>query len=219
MLRLFISLLTVLLIVAPPAAYADRGYVWLPKDGEELSFKVFRNGAPFGYHNVSFEVDGEKISVRNEILLKAGVGPVNLFLYRHNSDEEWTDGQLVSLEGKTKKNGKWVNVDVVRRANLLAVDGDGFEGDIPTTIIPSSHWNIREVQSDQILSSENGEILDIEVEDLGPDQIDIGGAQVRANRYRLNSRLSVDLWYDEDGRWVKCQFTARGQTIEYVLEG
>ena len=38
-----------------------------------------------------------------------------------------------------------------------------------------------------------------------------------AQRYRYFGDLSVDIWYDGDGRWVKMQFTAKdGSSIEYV---
>jgi hypothetical protein len=31
------------------------------------------------------------------------------------------------------------------------------------------------------------------------------------------SDIDVDGWYDDQGRWVKLAFEARGQQIEYVL--
>ena len=74
------------------------------------------------------------------------------------------------------------------------------------------------MQSNQILSSEDGQLLDVAVEHLGQEEIEAGGETIVADRYRLQSDLTVDLWYDETGRWVKCVFEARGQSIEYVLQ-
>ncbi len=97
------------------------------------------------------------------------------------------------------------------------MNGTLFSGDVAPTITPSSHWNINQVMGERILSTESGEILDIEVSELGEETIEAGGRSITAQRYRLVSDLTVDLWYDEAGRWVKCEFNARGQTIEYVL--
>ena len=99
----------------------------------------------------------------------------------------------------------------------LAVDGSGYEGTAPAGIIPSSHWNIREVFSSQILSTESGELLDVEVTKIGEERLDVAGQAIDATHYRLVSDLTVDLWYDDQGRWVQLSFEARGQTIDYRL--
>ena len=85
------------------------------------------------------------------------------------------------------------------------------------TTIPSSHWNRLQVYQEQMLSTETGEVLDIEVETIGEDIVMVGDEAVNATHYRLQSDLTVDLWYDDQSRWVKLAFEVRGQDIEYVL--
>lgn len=197
----------------------DKSFEWAPENGEVLDFKVLRNGKKFGYHRVHFERDGNELMVRNDIELKAGLGPVALFYYRHESLESWRDGQLIAMNGETKKNGTLLTLEVEKDDSSLIVEGSGFEGAVPNEIIPSSHWNIKQIRSTEILSSENGETLPINVELIGQETLQIDGEEIKATRYRLKSALNVDLWYDSSGRWVKCQFEARGQNIEYVLKG
>ena len=48
--------------------------------------------------------------------------------------------------------------------------------------------------------------------------INTGGEEIEATHYRLKSDITVDLWYDDQGRWVKLGFEARGQQIDYVLK-
>ena len=67
------------------------------------------------------------------------------------------------------------------------------------------------------MSTENGEILDTSVTRLGTDTIQINGKPVEATHYRLVSDLTVDLWYDDQNRWVQLSFEARGQKIDYRL--
>ncbi|MDF1681459.1 DUF6134 family protein [Ponticaulis sp.] len=200
--------------VAEPATDTFR---WMPQDGEELRFSVLRDGDEFGEHIVRFEVEDDEVRVENDIELEVKFGPIRVFHYLHDSEEVWQNGQLVFLEGETKKEGDDYTVVAERAGDALNVNGTLFSGDIAPTITPSSHWNISQVMGERILSTESGEILDIEVSQLGEETIEAGGESITAQRYRLVSDLTVDLWYDEAGRWVKCEFDARGQTIEYVL--
>ena len=200
--------------VAEPANGTLR---WTPQDGEQFRFSVLRDGDEFGEHIVRFEVEDDEVRVESDIELEVKFGPIRVFHYLHDSEEVWQNGQLVFLEGETKKEGDDYTVVAERAGDALNVNGTLFSGDIAPTITPSSHWNISQVMGERILSTESGEILDIEVSQLGEETIEAGGQSITAQRYRLVSDLTVDLWYDEAGRWVKCEFDARGQTIEYVL--
>lgn len=200
--------------VAEPAVGA---LYWTPQNGEELRFSVLRDGDQFGEHIVRFEVSGDEVRVESDIELEVKFGPIRVFHYLHDSEELWRNGQLVFLEGETKKEGDDFTVVAERNGESLNVSGTLFSGDVAANMTPSSHWNISEVMGDRILSTESGEILEIDVSDLGEETIEAGGELITAQRFRLVSELTVDLWYDESGRWVKCAFDARGQTIEYVL--
>ena len=52
---------------------------------------------------------------------------------------------------------------------------------------------------------------------IGRETVSVGGEDVEATHYRLVSDLTVDLWYDNESRWVKLGFEARGQQIDYIL--
>ena len=204
-------------LIMTPASVAEPEPNWEPQDGEELRFEVLRKGNPFGYHNVSFTRSGDSLIVENDIELEVRIGPFQAFYYRHESQENWSEGSLESLTGETRKDGDDFKVTVKKENALLDVDGSLYDGEVAADMVPSSHWNIQQIRSQSILSTESGEMLEIEVVNLGQEDIIAGGELISATRYRLKSDLTVDLWYDESGRWVKCAFEARGQEIEYVL--
>ncbi|MEO0981762.1 MAG: DUF6134 family protein [Pseudomonadota bacterium] len=223
--QLFVGAIAVFAVFgATPVALATEAErppaIWTPIGGEEIRFDVFRKGDKrFGTHVLRFErLEDGALKVVNDIDLKVRFGPIVPFRYRHDSVELWRDGALVSLDGETLKEGDELSVDAALNEKSMQVRGDGFEGAAPADIIPSSHWNIGQVYSDVILSSENGELMDIETENLGRETVALSdGSSIEATRYRLVADLTVDLWYDDQGRWVKCLFEARGQTVEYVL--
>lgn len=191
---------------------------WAPSAGDVIAFDVLRQGSQFGTHIVRFEEAGDdSLEVVVDVDLKAGLGPITLFRYQLDATETWKDGKLVALEGRVNDDGTRESVTAKAKDDTLEVDGDGFEGLIARPIIPASHWNIAQTQARQLLSSENGELIDVKVERLGREVIEAGGVQVEANKFLMDSDIDVTLWYDDGGRWLKLAFEARGQSIEYVL--
>lgn len=187
-------------------------------DGAVIDFGVLRQGKPFGRHVLSFDklADGT-LEVTTDVDLDVKFGPITAFKYRLDATERWVDGQLVGLRGTSNNDGDKGEVSAQAKGGRLIVDSTMFDGVLPLSIIPSSHWNILQIKGDRMLSTETGEVLDINVETIGTDTVMVGGEPVEATHYRLKSDLTVDLWYDNQNRWVKLAFEVRGQDIEYVL--
>ena len=205
-------------MIASPAAAKNFGGGWTPEPGDVIEFDVLRKGKPFGSHSVTFGEDSNgRLTARTDVLLKAGLGPITVFKYELDATEVWQNGQLVSLNGEVNDDGKEGQVTATRAGNELNVDGTQFDGRVAASIIPSSHWNFAATQATELLSTEDGEILDVSVSEQGKEVIVAAGEEVEATRYLLDSDIDVTLWYDEAGRWLKLAFEARGQDIEYVL--
>lgn len=191
---------------------------WVATDGAVIDFTVLRKGKPFGRHMLTFERSGDgDLTVTTDVDLQVKFGPITAFKYRLDSVENWVNGQLTSLSGTSNSDGRKGKVSATETNGELTVESTKFTGTLPPTIIPSSHWNRLQVYQDRMLSTETGEVLDIDVEVIGDDTVMVGDQPVPATHYRLKSDLTVDLWYDAQSRWVKLAFQVRGQDIEYVL--
>jgi hypothetical protein len=204
---------------APAGDGSDAGLVWTPADGDVIRFDVRRQGKPFGTHEVRFDVSSDgTIEAHTLVRLRAGFGPIPLYHYDLEATERWEGGRLVALEGQVNKDGRKGSVSALADGNAIDVEGTAFDGAVPATIIPASHWNIAGTRASTLLSSENGQLIDVAVRPVGRESLNIAGKAVEANKFFLESDIDVTLWYDDAGRWLKLSFTARGQAIEYVLE-
>lgn len=190
---------------------------WQPEDGDVIAFKVLRKGKKFGKHSVRFAKDGDTLTATTYVELEAGLGPIKLFSYTLNATETWKNGALLELSGNVDDDGTEGDVAAKLDGGTLTVKGTKYQGEAPEGIVPASHWNYAQVQATQLLSTEDGELLDIKVTDQGRETLNIAGQNVEATRYLMDSDIDVELWYGDDGRWLKLAFDARGQEIEYVL--
>ena len=198
-------------------ASAETGFQWTPAAGDQLVFDVLRDGKSFGSHVVTFERAGDRLEVETDIELEVKFGPLRVFHYVHEADEVWSGQELQSVDARTKEGGDWADVTVRRVSDGLRTAGPAFNGVHPYNLVPSSHWNINQMRGDAMLSTETGERLPIEVENLGVETVSVGGKSIKATHYRVTSDLVASFWYDDQGRWVKCAFEARGSQVEYVL--
>ena len=193
--------------------------IWYPQAETEIRFKVLRKGRRFGTHIIQFEpLETGGFTATNDIDFLAKFGPITLYSYRHDSVETWEDGRLVNLEAETRKEGGTLTATAVADETGLVVTGSNFSGTYRSDIIPASHWNIAQLFSGKMLSTEGGQLLDAKVETLGRETLIVNGQSIEATKFRLDSDLTAFLWYDDQGRWLKLSLTARGQKIEYVLQ-
>ena len=213
MIRLAVAIaLTLAATMAP--AFAQN---WKPGDGDRLTFDVFRNGARFGTHVVSFAQSGDMLIVESDIELKVSLGPLTLFHYVHDVTERYSAGRLVSIAARTKKDGKWKQLTASAAEGGLNVVGSAFTGLLTGGVIPSTHWNIAEMRQPAMFSTETGAMLPMTVTDMGVEQVQTSEGTIEARRYLVKSDLTAYFWYDAAGRWVKCAFEAQGSNIDYVL--
>jgi hypothetical protein len=190
---------------------------WKPAHGEKLAFDVLRDGGALGTHVVSFAREGDTLTVKTAVELKVAFGPLTLFDYAHDVTEKYLRDKLTWVGSRTKKDGKWKTLSAEAVEGGIDVKGAKFKGLLKGMVIPSTHWNADEMKQAAMFSTETGEMLPMKVVDRGIEKIKAAGTTIDARRFDVTSELVASFWYDANGRWVKCAFTAEGSKIEYVL--
>lgn len=188
--------------------------------GPTLSFAAYRNGEQIGRHTLTFERDGAQIKVSTSIDFTVKFMGFTAYRYSHRAQEVWAGNTLVSLASRTDDNGTKYSVQAVREDGALVVARNA-EGRtvLPSQVLPSSHWNIQQVQQSVLLNTQKGTEARVRIAPVGRETVQTASGTIAATRYRYSGDVAMDQWFDDRGRWVKTSFTASdGSTIEYILQ-
>ena len=184
-----------------------------PPRRQQIIFDVRRDGANIGRHEVSFRHRGDRLEVDVAIEIEVRLAFIPLFSYSHRNHEVWQEGRLVALDSETNDDGQRFAVTARSLAGGLRVVGSVGDFLAPRSILPASYWDPRTVEQSLLLDSQRGRLLEVRPVLVGNEWLDSG---VPARRYSLSGDLNLDLWYSDEGEWMKIAFEARGADVSYA---
>ena len=213
MLRLLPILVLMIVGAVTASAAQDMPY------GPTQSFAVFRNGEQIGRHTLTFQHSGQNVTVATNIDFAVKLLGITAYRYSHRAQEMWAGDTFQYIATQTDDNGKKFTVRAQRTPNGIAVERTGGQQVLPSDVLPSSHWNIRQVQQSVLLNTQSGAESKVQITPGGREKIKTTNGWLEATRFRYTGDVTKDQWFDDRGRWVKTTFKASdGSTIEYVLE-
>jgi hypothetical protein len=218
----------------PTAASAAEDFPY----GSSLSFAAVRNGQTIGHHILTFQKNGTQLKVSTAIDLAVKFMGVTAYRYTHRAEEVWSGDTFQGLLSQTDDNGKKYAIRIQRNGAALAIERNARRDDLsaanfdrglqrddtvrttlPSQLLPSTHWNVRQVRQAALVNTQTGTEARVQVSLLGRETIRTANGSIDATRYRYTGDLVMDQWFDDAGRWAKTAFTASdGSTIEYVLK-
>lgn len=185
--------------------------------GDEMQFDVVRDGDSIGSYFVFFRKNGDALQVETRASISVDVLFASAYKLRYQSLETWRDGALASLTASTNDDGAFSHMEAVRDGAQLDISGMDGKWDAPSTMLPTSHWNMAQVAADTLINTVSGAPNRISVVEAGIEPVPVGEATQPARRFVYSGDLNMESWYDAQGRWVKLRFAAEdGSTIEYI---
>jgi hypothetical protein len=188
-------------------------------DPRDLRFRAFHKGAPVGVHTVAFRTEGEMLTVTTHIDIEIKVLFFTAFRFKHDAEEVWQSGRLVSVASTTNDDGT-----LLRVSGRAA--GDGFRilgGDGPFLaeahlLTSNTLWDRRLVGELKMIDVQYGGEVGLVAKRLGDELVDTPTGRVTATRHQIiTPHYAGSLFYDADGRWVKGLIEKRGEILEYAL--
>ncbi len=177
--------------------------------GKSLGFDVMRKGSKIGTHVLTFDQNGDNLTVNVDVELKVGLGPIVLFRYKHHASEVWKGGQLVSLDTETNDDGTPHKVTGRATDAGFKVEGSKAKPYIaPADALPATHWN-RKMLDGPWINTQDGRLLRPKITPMGPDMIPVAsGAKIPAQHFALSGDAVLDTYYDGTPNWVGLNFKA-----------
>ncbi len=185
--------------------------------GNTLAFRLIRHGGEIGRHTLTFESEGDTLTVRVAVDVVVTVFSIPVVRYTHRAVETWQDGTLSGLTGETDKNGDRQWVTAARTAEGLAVRGSRTGPYIaPEPAVATSYWNRRMVDGPMI-SLEDGVLLLPRIELHPAETVRLAcGDSIAADHYNLSGAFDIDVWYDQTSTWASLAFdVADGSHVHY----
>jgi len=183
---------------------------------ETIRFAIVRNGEQIGTHTMEITRAGPETSVKILTDLNVKVLFITAYRLQHKATERWVQGRLVALSSNTDNNGTLHTVSVTETPAGVEVRADGKAAKADRNLMPGSLWNQELLSRSVMLDAQDGAILPLEVVDHGQKQITVKSRTVKAHHYTLKSKMSQDVWYDEQQRLVQVRIIGSdGSIITY----
>ncbi|MFQ3323095.1 MAG: hypothetical protein ACI90U_000911 [Pseudomonadales bacterium] len=183
-------------------------------NAQQLKFKVFLDNDEIGFHKHTISpIDGgEAVSI--EASFDTEIFFINVFSYRHQADEVWQQGCLVSLNSTTTENSdrEFVKSSVVEGA--VQVESVEHNARLTSCVSSFAYWDVTRLQAEYLLNSQTGEYVPAELTALGESSFKFGGNASAATQYRLFAEDAfIDLWYDDSNVWMALQTEVKGGRV------
>jgi hypothetical protein len=187
--------------------------------GDEIYFDVYRKGTKVGFHRVRFDGTATDLTVSTEFKLQIDIFFITAFRYSYVSEEKWRNGRLEGLTADTDDDGTISAVNASWVDETLRIENRTSSVESSQPLFPTTHWNAGVVTQSQVLNTITGGIDDVQIEPTTTESVMTERGAVEAIRYTYSGDLQNEVWYDQQGRWVKMRFTGTdGSLIEYVCK-
>jgi hypothetical protein len=185
--------------------------------GKSLGFVVTRQGDKIGDHVLTFDGQGDNLTVHVDVQLKVSIGPIVVFRYTHHAVEVWQNGQLASLDTETNDDGTHHKVTGRFTPDGFKVEGSKTQPYIaPPDALPATHWNRKQLDGPWI-NTQDGRLLHPVITPMGQEMIPVAsGGKIPARHFSLTGDAILETYYDDARNWVGLNFKAGdGSVILY----
>jgi hypothetical protein len=185
----------------------------------DLRFRALRKGSPIGVHTVTFRQSGEQLVVTTRIDISVKVLFFTAYYLKHDSQEIWQSGRLLSVKSTTDDNGTRLQVSGSATEGGFRIIGEEGPFLAPAQLLTSNMlWDTRMLSADRLIDVQYGGVIGLAVKPLGEALVDTPRGQVRASRHHIiTPHYAGTLFHERNGLWVKALIEARGEIIEYAL--
>ena len=186
---------------------------------QQWRFTVFLDDTEIGFHHFTVERKEDHQQIISEARFAVKLLFFTAYRYVHRNIEQWQGQCLSTINAITDDNGQTYSVSGKRDSSGFVVQTQQAENTLPACIKTFAYWDPKFLTSSHLLNSQTGELVAVNVEDLGRSMVTVEGIETSARQYRLlGEQLQIDLWYSDEGRWLALEsLTEEGRHIRYQI--
>jgi hypothetical protein len=202
-------------------ALADDAALPVPPAGTKLAFRVLRNNAAIGTHELTFTQDGDDLAVAVNVALAVTLLGVPVFHYTLQATERWRGGVFQTLDSRINDNGELKEVHVkpvaagydVVGLNLSDPSKNFPEYTAPPNALPLTYWN-KAWLGVPVINIETAHSYPAIVNSPGWNNVPTAeGGTILAQRFDVTGKLHLSVWYDQQAQWSSLAFSFRGDEL------
>lgn len=182
-------------------------------------FRVFLDDKEIGYHDFFLAEQGTSRVLRTVAEFEYKLLFVTLYDYTHENSEEWQGDCLTRIESSTDDNGEALSVLGTQQQGTFVVQANRGAASLPPCVMSFAYWNPEFLNQTQLLNSQSGEYVDVQVSTPESTEFKVHGEMRPALSYHLAAGpLKLQLWYSMDREWLGLESeTKNGRMLRYVL--
>jgi len=210
-----LALMVLALATIAGTARADDGL----STERQWRFRVFLDDKEIGYHDFFLAEQGASRVLRTVAEFEYKLLFVKLYGYAHENSEEWQGDCLTRIESSTDDNGETLAVLGQQQQDTFIVQANRGAASLPPCVMSFAYWNPEFLKQTQLLNSQSGEYVEVQVSAPEPTEFEVNGEMRQALRYHLAAgSLKLQLWYSMDREWLGLESeTKGGRMLRYVL--
>jgi len=189
---------------------------------DPLTFAVSLDDRPIGVHRFRIVDDGATRVVESDASFDIRILRIPVYRYRHRNTETWRNGCLKQIDSETDANGTPYAVDLSKTVRGYRIvtpsETQTYEGDC---LMSFAYWDQRFLQQKQLLNTQTGELVAVEIQALGESKREIANRTLSVEGFRIlaESRdIDIKVFYNSaDGRWVALEsLLENGRVLRYA---
>ncbi len=190
---------------APTIGLASGTLIW--------SFDVARNGDQIGRHDVAVNITGERLVARTSINFEIGFGPIVLYRYNHEIEENWLGDEIQSISAFTNRDGRETSLVLGRQGNKFVGEINNDKVEMPLHR-PTAYWNMSLPGSQNLIETQDGQIFSVRWTEQ-QDMISYKGKRIPAKRWQSQGDLELTLLTTEEFGWSGMRFDFKDASFTY----
>jgi len=210
-----LALVVVVLAMVAVPARADEA----PITERQWRFRVFLDDKEIGYHDFFLAEQGASRVLHTVAEFEYKLLFLKLYDYAHENSEEWQGDCLSRIESSTDDNGKAFSVLGREQQGTFVVQANHGAASLQPCVMSFAYWNPEILKQTQLLNSQSGEYLEVQISAPEPTEFKVRGEMRQALSYQLAAGpLQLKLWYSSDNEWLGLESeTESGRMLRYEL--